>query len=76
LHHDKEVYGDNTEHFNPGQFLDVNGKIESSIPGTKDEGHFSYGFGKRICVGRHVANNSLFIHIVSLLWAFTAICRT
>ncbi|KAJ3793929.1 cytochrome P450, partial [Lentinula aff. detonsa] len=70
LHHDKEVYGDDAEHFNPGRFLDVNGKIESSIPGTKDEGHFSYGFGKRICVGRHVANNSLFIHIASLLWAF------
>lgn len=24
--------------------------------------------GRRICVGRHVANNSIFIDIVSLLW--------
>ena len=27
------------------------------------------GFGRRICVGRHVANNSVYIDIVSLLWA-------
>ncbi|KAJ3908145.1 cytochrome P450 [Lentinula edodes] len=70
LHHDKEVYGDDAEHFNPGRFLDANGRLKSSIADTKDEGHHSYGFGKRICVGRHVANNSLFIHIAFLLWAF------
>ncbi|KAJ4470436.1 cytochrome P450 [Lentinula aciculospora] len=67
LHHDKEVYGDDAQHFNPGRFLDVNGNLKSLVADTKDEGHFSYGFGKRICVGRHVANNSLFIHIASLL---------
>ncbi|KAJ3898383.1 cytochrome P450 [Lentinula edodes] len=70
LHHDKAIYGDDAEHFNPGRFLDENGNLESSIVDTRDEGHASYGFGKRICVGRHVANNSLFIHIAFLLWAF------
>ncbi|KAJ3852749.1 cytochrome P450 [Lentinula lateritia] len=70
LHHDKAIYGDDAEHFNPGRFLDGNGNLESSIVDTRDEGHASYGFGKRICVGRHVANNSLFIHIAFLLWAF------
>ncbi|KAJ3823037.1 cytochrome P450 [Lentinula raphanica] len=70
LHRDKELYGDDAEHFNPGRFLDIDGNVDSLIAGSKDEGHFSYGFGKRICVGRHVANNSLFIHIASLLWAF------
>jgi len=29
----------------------------------------TYGFGRRICVGRHIANNSLFIHIAAMLWA-------
>ncbi|KAJ3914455.1 cytochrome P450 [Lentinula edodes] len=70
LHHDKAIYGDDAEHFNPGRFLDENGNLESSIVDTRDEGHASYGFGKRICIGRHVANNSLFIHIAFLLWAF------
>ncbi|KAJ3775934.1 cytochrome P450 [Lentinula raphanica] len=70
MHHDTELYGDDAEHFNPGRFLNVDGMVDSSIEDTKDEGHFSYGFGKRICVGRHVANNSLFIHIAYMLWAF------
>ncbi|KAJ3908142.1 cytochrome P450 [Lentinula edodes] len=70
LHHDTEVYGDDAEHFNPKRFLDANGNLQSSIADTKDEGHYSYGFGKRICVGRYIANNSLFIHIAFLLWAF------
>ncbi|KAJ4478123.1 cytochrome P450 [Lentinula aciculospora] len=70
LHRNTVVYGHDSEHFNPGRFLDVDGKLDSSIPDTRDEGHFSYGFRKRICAGRHVANNSLFIHIAFLLWAF------
>ncbi|KAJ4470421.1 cytochrome P450 [Lentinula aciculospora] len=70
LHLNKEIYGDDAEHFNPGRFLDTGGKLKSSFADTKDEGHYSFGFGKRICVGRNVANNSLFIHIAFLLWAF------
>lgn len=31
--------------------------------------HF-WGFGRRSCPGRHVAMNSLFIHVARLLWAF------
>ena len=38
-------------------------------PDTKEESHVTYGFGRRLCVGRHVANNSLFIDIAILLWA-------
>ncbi|KAJ3711624.1 cytochrome P450 [Lentinula guzmanii] len=75
LNHDSELYGHDAEHFNPGRFLDADGKLKSSIEDTRDEGHFSYGFGKRICVGRHVANNSLFIHIAYLLWAFNIVAE-
>ncbi|KAJ3790361.1 cytochrome P450 [Lentinula aff. detonsa] len=75
LHHDSELYGHDAEHFNPGRFLDADGKLKSSIEDTRDEGHFSYGFGKRICVGRHVANNSLFIHFAYLLWAFNIVAE-
>ncbi|KAJ3775933.1 cytochrome P450 [Lentinula raphanica] len=71
IHHDTQLYGDDAEHFNPSRYLNASdGRVESSIEDTKDEGHFSFGFGKRICVGRHVANNSLFINIAYLLWAF------
>ncbi|KAH9918277.1 uncharacterized protein B0H18DRAFT_1031887 [Fomitopsis serialis] len=37
---------------------------------TKEEGHSSYGFGSRLRVGRHVANDALLINIASILWAF------
>jgi hypothetical protein len=29
----------------------------------------TYGFGRRVCVGKHVANNSLFIDLAVTLWA-------
>ena len=29
----------------------------------------SFGFGKRICVGKELANESLFINTVRILWA-------
>jgi cytochrome P450 len=28
-----------------------------------------YGFGKRNCVGKHVANNTMFIAFAVILWA-------
>lgn len=31
--------------------------------------HVSFGFGRRICVGRHIANDTLFAVIAMLLWA-------
>ncbi|KAF5342804.1 hypothetical protein D9758_013369 [Tetrapyrgos nigripes] len=36
---------------------------------TRNQGHVSFGFGRRVCVGLNLANQSLFIDIASLLWA-------
>jgi cytochrome P450 len=55
--------------FNPERFLDEHGKL---IPGpveTRDDGHSAYGFGRRACVGKHAANDSLFIDMATVLWA-------
>ncbi len=30
----------------------------------------AFGFGRRICPGRHLAMNSTFIAVAALLWAF------
>ena len=65
MNRDPEVFGKNTEHFDPGRYLDSSGDI---APGTSD-GHCSYGFGRRVCVARHMADNALFINIAVLLWA-------
>jgi cytochrome P450 len=69
LNHDPETYGDNAAHFEPARYLDANGDIAPGPSDAKEEGHVSYGFGRRLCVGRHAANNSLFINMAVLLWA-------
>ncbi|KAJ7250654.1 cytochrome P450 [Mycena rebaudengoi] len=70
LNHDKSVYGEDADDFRPERHLDESGNLKSSVPDTKDESHVGYGFGRRICVGRHVANQSMFIQIASLFWSF------
>lgn len=69
LNRNCEAYGEDAAHFNPARHLDENGRVAPGPVDTKEESHFTYGFGRRICVGRHVANNSLFIDIAMMLWA-------
>jgi len=47
------------------------------LPGpveTNQEGHAAFGFGRRMCVGKYMANDSLFIHTAGILWAATLEC--
>ncbi|KAH9002681.1 cytochrome P450 [Lactarius hatsudake] len=69
LNRDPDIYGEDAGDFNPARHLDSKGEIAPGPPDTKEESHVTYGFGRRSCVGRHVANNSLFIDIAILLWA-------
>jgi cytochrome P450 len=69
MNRDPEIFGENPEDFEPGRYLDESGDIAPGLTDLKKDGHFSYGFGSRICVGRHMADNSLFINIATLLWA-------
>jgi cytochrome P450 len=69
MNHDPEIYGEDADHFDPARHLDANGDIAPGPPDTKEEGHVSFGFGRRKCPGRYVANNSLFIDIAIMLWA-------
>ena len=72
LNRDPEIYGADATHFNPARFLDASGNLGPCPPETKEEGHVSFGYGRRVCSGKHVANNSLFIDIAmtaQTLWA-------
>ncbi|KZV67277.1 cytochrome P450 [Peniophora sp. CONT] len=71
MNHDPQVFGADANDFNPGRYLDDKGEMLPTLPGAKDDGHYTFGFGRRICVGKHVANNSMFIDIATCLWAFT-----
>ncbi|KAI9444593.1 cytochrome P450 [Lactarius indigo] len=64
-------YGDDAANFRPERFLGAHGEILPGPAETHEDGHGSYGFGKRACVGKHMANDSLFIYIATTLWAVT-----
>jgi len=60
---DPEIYP-NPEVFEPQRWLDENGRLRGDMK------FFNFGFGRRVCVGQHVADNSLFINTALILWAF------
>ncbi|KAH8987346.1 cytochrome P450 [Lactarius hatsudake] len=64
-------YGDDAANFRPERFLDAHDEILPGPAETREDGHGAYGIGKRACVGKHIANESLFIYIATALWALT-----
>ncbi|KAG6327474.1 hypothetical protein ID866_11615 [Astraeus odoratus] len=60
---DPEVYP-NPDKFDPQRWINSDGRI-------KDDIRFpSFGFGRRICPGQHIANRSIFINAALLMWSF------
>ncbi|KAI0333185.1 cytochrome P450 [Cubamyces sp. BRFM 1775] len=71
INRDQAIWGPDADDFNPERYMDVRGgKLSSVMTDTKEEGHVSFGFGRRICVGRHVAHDSLLLNMASILWMF------
>ncbi|KAA1470686.1 cytochrome P450 [Dentipellis sp. KUC8613] len=69
LNREPEVYGADAAEYNPSRYLNADGQVVPGPVDAKEDGHVSYGFGRRICVGRHFANNALFMNIAMMLWA-------
>jgi len=61
--HNEAVYPDPFS-FKPERFLDENGKMKP------DSRIFAYGFGRRICAGKDVASNFMWLVIISFLTSF------
>ncbi|THU81799.1 cytochrome P450 [Dendrothele bispora CBS 962.96] len=64
--HNEAVYGPEPDKFNPERFLTKDGILNSDIP----DPDFDFGFGRRICPGRHVGLASLWISMASVLATF------
>ncbi|KAJ6584315.1 hypothetical protein B0H19DRAFT_900663, partial [Mycena capillaripes] len=64
-------YGENVEVFRLDRQLAPDGTLKVAAADTKEESHFSLEFRRRICAGLHLANRTLFIEMVTMLWSFT-----
>jgi len=62
LLHDETDFGPDTDKFNPDRFLEADVRDPNSTG--------SFGFGRRICPGRFMAEHSLFIAVATILQLF------
>ena len=53
--------------FYPERYLNEDGSMNPTAP---DPGDVVFGFGRRICPGRHLANASIFLAVASILSTF------
>lgn len=73
---DESVCGDDPDNFHPERWLAEETADQPSIDvcglnvsALKDLPH-GFGYGRRICTGRIIARNQLFIQTARMLWAF------
>jgi cytochrome P450 len=63
---------ENPQEFKPARYLNkplaAADYLNTSDPYDRD--HFTYGAGRRVCPGIHVAEKSLYINIIRTLWGF------
>ncbi|KAG2131279.1 cytochrome P450 [Suillus bovinus] len=60
---DPEVYPE-PDAFKPQRWIDDQGHLRDDLT------FFTFGFGRRVCPGQHVASRSVFINSLLILWAF------
>ena len=64
--HDEQRYP-NPDSFDPNRFLTTEGNLDPNVPDPEQ----AFGFGRRICAGRHFADDLLFLAIANILATFT-----
>jgi len=69
MSHDPEVH-ERPEDFWPDRWMLPKAGINSGADDTDIRSHTWFGSGRRFCPGVHLANNSLMINTMNLLWAF------
>ncbi|KAF4344078.1 cytochrome P450 monooxygenase [Fusarium beomiforme] len=75
---DESVFGKDVDQFIPERWLaeDTGNKEDSidacgmNVSALKNLPQTGFGFGRRICTGRTIARNQLFLQMARMLWAF------
>ncbi|KAJ2901599.1 hypothetical protein MKZ38_001619 [Zalerion maritima] len=73
LHFDERRWKkDGGQAFDPSRYLDypLKAGVYAASRDANARDHFDFGAGRRICPGMHLAENSLFITVAKILWAF------
>ncbi|KAI1638604.1 cytochrome P450, partial [Biscogniauxia mediterranea] len=77
LTREEAIYGSDADEFVPERWLQQQQGGRDAAPAPtpddtlKDLPVVAFGYGRRICPGRHIARNGLFIAVARLLWAFS-----
>ncbi|CAE6487691.1 unnamed protein product [Rhizoctonia solani] len=69
MFHDPEVY-ERPDDFWPDRFLQNEFGTKPGVDNTDRRTNMAFGSGRRFCPGVHLANNSLMLNTMNLVWAF------
>lgn len=74
IHMNNQLHQD-PQAFRPDRYLghDLRAGASANQADGKLRDHFAFGHGRRICPGLHLAENSIFILLAKILWAFKII---
>lgn len=69
IFHDPELY-DDPETFNPDRYVLTENGTKPGVDAPDLKPNFIFGVGRRVCPGVHLAQNSVNINVMNLVWAF------
>ncbi|KAJ7234771.1 cytochrome P450 [Mycena haematopus] len=69
IFHDPELY-DDPESFMPDRYLLTENGTKLGVDGSNLRPTFAFGVGRRSCPGIHLAQNSINLNAMNLVWAF------